>query len=58
MSKIRHADKNCILLPDSKSQITLEYAEGKPHKATSVVVSTQHIKVVQEDIKNLSGYRH
>jgi len=54
MSKIRHADKNCILLPDSKSQITLEYVEGKPHKATSVVVSTQHIKgCSQEDIKNL-----
>ena len=54
MSKIRHADKNSILLPDSKSQITLEYLEGKPHKATSVVVSTQHIKgCSQEDIKNL-----
>ena len=54
MSKIRHADKNCILLPDSKSQITLEYIEGKPNKATSIVVSTQHIKgCSQEDIKNL-----
>ena len=54
MSKIRHADKNCILLPDSKSQITLEYVEGKPNKATSIVISTQHIKgCSQEDIKNL-----
>ena len=54
MSKIRHDDKNCILLPDSKSQITLEYRDEIPYKARSVVVSTQHIKnSSQEDIKNL-----
>ena len=54
MSKIRHADKNCIFLPDSKSQITLEYRDGIPQKASSIVVSTQHIKnCSQEDIKNL-----
>jgi len=28
--------------PDSKSQFTLEYRDGKPVRATSVVVSTQH----------------
>ncbi|MEQ8334794.1 methionine adenosyltransferase [Nisaea sp.] len=28
--------------PDSKSQVTLQYANGKPVRATSVVVSTQH----------------
>ena len=54
MSIIRHADKNCVLLPDSKSQITLEYKDGIPYKARSVVVSTQHIKdCSQEVIKNL-----
>ena len=37
MSKIRHADKNCIFLPDSKSQITLEYRDGIPQKASSIV---------------------
>ena len=30
------------LLPDSKSQVTLRYVDGKPVGATSVVVSTQH----------------
>lgn len=30
------------LKPDSKSQISLEYQNGKPVRATSVVVSTQH----------------
>ncbi len=54
MSKIRHADKNSFLLPDSKSQITLEYKNGKPIKAKSIVVSTQHAKgCSQNDIKDL-----
>ncbi len=44
LAKIRHNDKNSILLPDSKSQITLEYKDGKPIKASSIVVSTQHKK--------------
>ena len=30
------------LEPDSKSQVTLEYKEGKPYKVKSVVISTQH----------------
>ena len=30
------------LEPDSKSQVTLEYKDGKPHKVKSVVISTQH----------------
>ena len=54
MSKLRHNDKNSILLPDSKSQITLEYKNGKPIRASSIVVSTQHVKdCSQEDIKSL-----
>jgi len=32
------------LLPDAKSQVTLEYVNGKPTRATSVVVSTQHVE--------------
>ena len=52
MAKLRHNDKNCIILPDSKSQVTLEYRDGKPIKARSIVVSTQHVKgCSQEDIK-------
>lgn len=30
------------LEPDAKSQVSLEYHEGKPMRATSIVVSTQH----------------
>ena len=49
MAKKRHEDKNSILLPDSKSQITLEYKDGKPVKTSSVVVSTQHRKDCSQD---------
>ena len=30
--------------PDSKSQVTISYENGKPKKVTSVVISTQHSK--------------
>ena len=54
MAVLRHNDKDSILLPDSKSQITLEYKGGKPIRASSVVVSTQHVKgCSQDDIKKL-----
>ena len=54
MSTIRRNNHNSILLPDSKSQITLEYKNGFPVRASSIVVSTQHIKnCSQEDIKNI-----
>lgn len=35
--------------PDSKSQVTLQYANGKPVRATSVVVSTQHDEGLEQD---------
>ena len=54
MSNVRHNDKNCIFLPDSKSQITLKYKNGKPYKASSIVVSTQHVKdCTQKEIRDL-----
>ena len=54
MSRLRHNDENSFLLPDSKSQITLQYKNGRPIKASSIVVSTQHVKgCSQNDIKDL-----
>ena len=35
--------------PDSKSQVTLRYEDGKPVHATSVVVSTQHDAGLSQD---------
>ncbi len=42
MAAARHSGADKGLGPDSKSQVTLQYVDGKPVKATSVVVSTQH----------------
>ena len=42
MSEARHAGKAPELGPDAKSQVSLMYKDGKPVRATSVVVSTQH----------------
>jgi S-adenosylmethionine synthetase len=42
LAKARHADRGLGLEPDAKSQVTLAYENGKPVRATSIVLSTQH----------------
>ena len=43
MAAARHKDGQSSLLgPDAKSQVSLQYRNGKPVGATSIVVSTQH----------------
>jgi S-adenosylmethionine synthetase len=42
MADARHSGKSPLLEPDSKSQVTLQYENGKPVRCTAVVVSTQH----------------
>jgi S-adenosylmethionine synthetase len=49
LAKARHADADSGLGPDSKSQVTLQYENGKPVGATSVVVSTQHADGLDQD---------
>ena len=42
MADARHAGQTKELGPDSKSQVTVRYDDGKPVEATHIVVSTQH----------------
>jgi S-adenosylmethionine synthetase len=42
MAQDRHAGRAPFLEPDAKSQVTLRFEDGKPAKATVIVVSTQH----------------
>lgn len=42
LSEARHSGALPLLGPDAKSQVTLEYIDGKPVRAQSVVVSHQH----------------
>jgi S-adenosylmethionine synthetase len=44
LAKARHSDPSLGLEPDAKSQVTLAYEIGKPVRAASIVVSTQHRK--------------
>ncbi|VAW15491.1 S-adenosylmethionine synthetase [hydrothermal vent metagenome] len=48
MAKARHEGRAPGLAPDSKSQVTLAYENGKPVRATSVVVSTQHAEGIDQ----------
>jgi S-adenosylmethionine synthetase len=44
LSKARHGKKVAWLCPDSKSQVTIEYVDGKPKRVSAVVLSTQHLE--------------
>ncbi|MEC9369491.1 MAG: methionine adenosyltransferase, partial [Pseudomonadota bacterium] len=48
MAKARHAGTVPELGPDAKSQVTLQYENGRPVRATSIVVSTQHAEDVDQ----------
>ena len=49
LAEARHSGAEPGLGPDSKSQVTLRYENGRPVHATSVVVSTQHQPDLTQD---------
>ena len=49
LAKIRKGGEAYFLRPDSKSQVTVVYRDGKPVKVQSVVISTQHSPEVEYD---------
>jgi S-adenosylmethionine synthetase len=51
LAHLRHEGEIGWLRPDGKAQVTMEYADGRPVRVTTVVVSTQHDPdVSQEEI--------
>ena len=55
LSELRKTDVLPYLRPDGKSQVTIEYRNGKPVRIHTVVISTQHspditLKEIREDI--------
>ncbi len=48
MAEDRKSGKLKNIEPDSKSQVTFEYVDGKPTKVKSVVISSQHSKDVNQ----------
>jgi len=54
LAEARHAGSAPLLGPDAKSQVSLEYVNGKPVRATSVVVSSQHSeKIGQDEVREI-----
>ena len=54
LANARNAGDTPGILPDSKSQITLEYRDGKPVRTVAVVVSTQHhIELDTDDVREI-----
>jgi len=53
LADARKSGAAAMLGPDAKSQVTVEYQNGKPLRATSIVVSTQHIDdgMTSEDVR-------
>lgn len=55
LAEARKQDILGYLRPDGKTQVTIEYRDGKPFRVDSIVVSTQHspdvtLKEVKEDV--------
>jgi S-adenosylmethionine synthetase len=53
LSEVRKSKKVDFLRPDGKSQVTIEYRNGKPSRVDAVVISTQHgDSVSNDDLRN------
>ena len=55
LSKARREEVLSFLRPDGKSQVTVEYVDGKPKRIDTVVISTQHnpeigLKELREEV--------
>ena len=55
LTDVRKSGEIGYLRPDGKTQVTIEYRDGKPYRADAIVVSTQHddgvdIKTLRSDI--------
>lgn len=56
LSEVRKDGTLAYLRPDGKTQVTIEYVDGKPKRVDTIVVSTQHaeevtLEQIQRDVK-------
>jgi S-adenosylmethionine synthetase len=48
LADVRRSGELDFIRPDSKSQVTIEYEEGKPKRVDTIVISTQHTPDVEQ----------
>jgi len=54
ITKLRKDRSQTWLRPDSKTQVSVEYVDGKPHRITAVVVSTMHAaEITTSEIRDI-----
>ena len=53
LADARHSGAEPTLGPDAKSQVTVQYRDGKPVRAHTIVLSTQHLdpEMTSDDVK-------
>jgi S-adenosylmethionine synthetase len=51
LSEMRRAGLLDFLRPDGKSQVSVEYVDGKPRRIDAIVVSTQHADIPIEEVR-------
>lgn len=49
LSEVRKNNEIKDLGPDGKSQVTIEYKDGKPKRVEAVVIAQQHLEIISED---------
>src|SRR5271163_3621684 len=58
LSEVRRAGRLKFLRPDGKSQVSVEYIDGKPARIDAVVVSTQHDDAVSTETLRAEVRKH
>jgi S-adenosylmethionine synthetase len=58
LSEVRRAGKLDFLRPDGKSQVSVEYAGGRPVRVDAVVISTQHHDSVSTETLRAEVKKH
>jgi len=58
LSEVRRAGTLDFLRPDGKSQVSVEYVNGRPKRVDAVVVSTQHSDKVSNEVLRAEVKKH